>query len=184
MNKGKLFVLTGPSGTGKGTLLERVLKAKENLFLSISATTRQPREGEVHGVSYYFLTHEEFDDNIAKNNFLEYASYVGNSYGTLESPVNEKLEQGFDVILEIETQGAMSINEKRPDAIMIFIEPPSFEELESRLRGRGTDEDEKILKRLETAKHELMQKDKFDYIVVNADLEKATNELLEILEKN
>ena len=183
MRKGTLYVFTGPSGAGKGTVLSKLLSEDEKLFFSISATTRAPRPGEKNGVQYYFLTKEDFESKIAENAFLEHAKYVDNYYGTLEAPVNEKLEAGFDVILEIEVQGAMQVHEKRPDAVMVFIAPPSFEELANRLRGRGTEDEAKVQKRLETAKGELAQQDKFDYVVVNDTVERAVNELHEILAK-
>ena len=158
-------------------------KEDEKLFFSISATTRAPRPGEKDGVQYYFLTKEDFEAKIAANAFLEHAKYVDNYYGTLEAPVNEKLEAGYDVILEIEVQGAMQVHEKRPDAVMVFIAPPSFEELANRLRGRGTEDEAKVQKRLETAKGELAQQDKFDYVVVNDTVERAVEELHGILAK-
>lgn len=183
MRKGTLYVFTGPSGAGKGTLLSRLQEQDDRLFYSISATTRAPRPGETDGVQYYFLSKAEFEEKIAQHAFLEYACYVENYYGTLEAPVNEKLEQGFDVVLEIEVQGAMQVHEKRPDAVMVFIAPPSFEELAARLRGRGTEDEEKVLKRLETAKEELKQQDRFDYVIVNDELERAVEELRDILAK-
>lgn len=178
---GKLYVFTGPSGTGKGTILSQVLKQDARLFLSVSATTRAPREGEIHGGHYYFLDKQTFEDKINKGEFLEYAQYVGNYYGTLEEPVNEQLKNGNDVILEIEVQGAMQIHEKRPDAVMIFVAPPSIEELERRLVGRGTENPEKVAARMKTAEEELKQADKFDYIIVNDDLDCAIADLLAIL---
>ena len=182
MNKnGKLYVFTGPSGTGKGTILSQVLKQDARLFLSVSATTRAPREGEIHGRHYYFLDKQTFEDKINNGEFLEYAQYVGNYYGTLEEPVNEQLANGNDVILEIEVQGAMQIHEKRPDAVMIFVAPPSIEELERRLVGRGTENPEKVAARMKTAEEELKQADKFDYIIVNDDLDCAIADLLAIL---
>lgn len=182
MNKnGKLYVFTGPSGTGKGTILSQVLKQDARLFLSVSATTRAPREGEIHGGHYYFLDKQTFEDKINNGEFLEYAQYVGNYYGTLEEPVNEQLKNGNDVILEIEVQGAMQIHEKRPDAVMIFVAPPSIEELERRLVGRGTENPEKVAARMKTAEEELKQADKFDYIIVNDDLDCAIADLLAIL---
>lgn len=183
MNKGTLYVFTGPSGAGKGTLLSRLMAEDDRLFYSISATTRAPRSGETDGVQYYFLTRADFERKIAQNAFLEHARYVDNYYGTLEAPVNEKLAEGYDVILEIEVQGAMQVHQKRPDAVMVFIAPPSFEELANRLRGRGTEDEAKVQKRLETAKGELAQQDKFDYVVVNDTVERAVNELHEILNK-
>ncbi len=178
---GKLYVFTGPSGTGKGTILSQVLKQDKRLFLSVSATTRAPREGETHGKHYYFLDKQTFEDKINKGEFLEHAQYVGNYYGTLEQPVNEQLKSGNDVVLEIEVQGAMQIHEKRPDAVMIFVAPPSIEELERRLIGRGTENAEKIAARMKTAEEELKQSDKFDYIIVNDDLDCAIADLLAIL---
>nr|WP_297282876.1 guanylate kinase [uncultured Agathobaculum sp.] len=183
MRKGTLYVFTGPSGAGKGTLLSRLQEQDDRLFYSISATTRAPRPGETDGVQYYFLSKAEFEEKIAQHAFLEYACYVENYYGTLEAPVNEKLEQGFDVVLEIEVQGAMQVHEKRPDAVMVFIAPPSFEELAARLRGRGTEDEEKVLKRLETAKEELKQQERFDYVIVNDELDRAVEELRNILAK-
>ena len=183
MRKGTLYVFTGPSGAGKGTLLGLLREQDDKLFYSISATTRAPRPGESDGVQYYFLTRADFEEKIAQNAFLEHARYVDNYYGTLEAPVNEKLAEGYDVILEIEVQGAMQVHEKRPDAVMVFIAPPSFEELAARLRGRGTEDEEKVLKRLETAKEELKQQDRFDYVIVNDELDRAVEELKDILAK-
>ena len=181
MRKGTLYVFTGPSGAGKGTVLGRLVKEDDRLFFSISATTRAPRPGEQDGVHYYFLEKSDFENKIAQGAFLEHAQYVGNYDGTLEAPVNEKLEEGFDVILEIEVQGAMQIKQKRPDAVLVFIAPPSFEELAARLRGRGTEDEAKVQKRLETAKGELAQQDKFDYVVVNDTVDRAVDEIKGIL---
>ena len=178
--KGRLYVFTGPSGTGKGTILHRVLPQDDRLFVSVSATTRAPREGEQDGV-HYFLTRESFEQKIEQNAFLEYAQYVGNYYGTLEAPVDEQLARGNDVILEIEVQGAMQIHKKRPDAVMVFVAPPSLEELESRLRGRGTETESKIQRRMETAHKELTYMKEFDYVVVNDDLERAVGDFQAIL---
>ena len=183
MNKGTLYVFTGPSGAGKGTLLSRLMAEDDRLFYSISATTRAPRSGETDGVQYYFLTRADFERKIAQNAFLEHARYVDNYYGTLEAPVNEKLAEGYDVILEIEVQGAMQVHKKRPDAVMVFIAPPSFEELAARLRGRGTEDEEKVRKRLETAREELKQQDRFDYVVVNDEIDRAVDEIKDILAK-
>ncbi|MGE4549644.1 MAG: guanylate kinase [Intestinibacillus sp.] len=180
MAKGTLYIFTGPSGTGKGTLLSRVLAHDDKLFLSVSATTRAPRSGEKNGVHYFFLTQREFDRRVSAGEFLEYAHYVGHSYGTLEAPVQEKLDAGYDVVLEIEVQGAMAVHRKRPDAVMIFVAPPSFEELKARLRGRGTECEEDLEARLETARQELTHQAEFDYLVVNDDLEKAKRDLASI----
>lgn len=181
MRKGTLYVFTGPSGAGKGTLLSRLQAEDARLFYSVSATTRAPRPGETDGVQYYFLSREAFETKIEQDAFLEYARYVDNYYGTLEAPVNEKLEAGYDVVLEIEVQGAMQVHRKRPDAVMVFIAPPSFEELAARLRGRGTEDEEKVQKRLETAKQELTCQDQFDYIVVNDEIDRAVQQLHDIL---
>lgn len=182
MHNGKLYVFTGPSGAGKGTLLSRLCAADPRLSVSISATTRAPRAGEQDGAHYHFLSREAFEELIADDAFLEYARYVDNYYGTLEQPVNEKLQQGHDVVLEIEVQGAMQVKRKRADAVMIFIAPPSFEELEKRLRGRGTEQEDKVKKRLETAKIELESKNQFDYVIVNDDIDRAYSELRAILD--
>lgn len=179
--KGKLYVFTGPSGTGKGTILNTVLQKDKKLFLSVSATTRTPRDGEIHGKHYYFLDKQEFESKINKGEFLEHAQYVGNYYGTLEQPVNTQLEKGNDVVLEIEVQGAMQIKQKRPDAVMIFVAPPSMQELERRLIGRGTEQADKIKARMQTAEQEMKFADKFDYIIVNDDLNSAIEDLLAIL---
>lgn len=177
---GTLYIVTAPSGTGKGTLLKRVLAADSHLFLSISATTRTPRMGEQDGVHYYFLSQNEFERRVQAGEFLEHASYVGNWYGTLEAPVQEQLARGNDVILEIEVQGAMAVHKKRPDAVLIFLAPPSFEELERRLNARGTENAQNLRARLETAHSELTQAEKFDYIVINDSLDQAVRELSSI----
>lgn len=179
--KGQLYVFTGPSGTGKGTILGQVLEQDKNVFLSVSATTRAPRGGEQDGVHYYFLTHEAFEEKIKQGAFLEYAQYVGNYYGTLEAPVDQQLAQGRDVVLEIEVQGAMQIHNKRPDAVMVFVAPPSMDELERRLRGRGTESDEKVQGRLQTARQEMGFANRFDYIITNDRLEDAVADLLAVL---
>lgn len=181
MSKGNLFVFTGPSGTGKGTILKQVLETDPHVKLSVSATTRAPRPGEEHGVHYWFLSRDDFIRKIDAGEFLEHACYVGNHYGTLEAPVNEQLAGGYDVVLEIEVQGALQIHEKRPDAIMIFVAPPSFEILEQRLRGRGTETEDKVSERISAAKNEMAQADHFDYIVVNDDLKEAVDDVCAIM---
>lgn len=181
--KGTLFVLTGPSGVGKGTILAAVRK-KRDVYLSISATTRQPRKGEQDGVDYFFLTREQFEEQSAHDGFLEHAEFSGNYYGTPAQPVDEQLNAGRDVVLEIEVQGAMQVREKRPDAVRIFIAPPSFDDLKRRLIARGTEKPDAVRKRLETAKHELTLAPQFDYIVINENnnVEQATDEVLSILQ--
>ncbi len=181
MNKGKLVVVSGPSGCGKGTVLKEVLKSRDNIFYSVSATTRKPREGEINGVHYFFITKEEFLSEIEAGGMLEYAEYVGNFYGTPKKKVEEELEKGNDVILEIETKGAEKIRKAVPEALFIFILPPSVEELASRLKGRGTESEEVIKERLETAKTELASKSEYDYIVINDEVKRASEEILEII---
>lgn len=170
---GKLIVLTGPSGVGKGTLLQQLLQQCPDLYLAVSATTRSPRDGEVDGKHYYFLTREQFQDRIEQNQLLEWAEYAGNFYGTLREPVNNGIKQGQKVILEIELVGARQVRKKAPDAFQIFISPPSLADLETRIRGRGQDSETAIARRLDQAKIELAAADEFDFQLVNDDLEQA-----------
>ena len=179
--QGHLFIVSGPSGTGKGTLIKYVLAQMPNTWLSVSRTTRNPRENDVEGVTYHFISEDEFTSLIEREAFLEWANYSGSYYGTLREPVEEKLAAGFHVFLEIEVQGALQVIEKRPDATMIFIEPPSFEELERRLRGRGTDSEASVLRRLETAKTELAEKWRYEYCLMNDVQEQAEVELLDYI---
>lgn len=182
MNKrGTLFVITGPSGAGKGTVLRQVRNALPDLYFSVSATTRAPRPGEVDGADYHFISREQFQQLISEDRLLEHAEYVGNYYGTPLDPVLEHLEQGNDVILEIELQGARQVRQRCPEAALIFIAPPSFAELERRLRGRGTEGEEKICRRMETARQECAHMDDFQYIVLNDVPENAARELLSII---
>ena len=182
MNKrGTLFVVTGPSGAGKGTVLKKVMTETDHLYFSISATTRAPRPGEVHGVHYHFITRESFAQLIREERLLEHAEYVGNFYGTPLDPVLEHLEQGDDVILEIEIQGAKQVKARYPEAALVFIAPPSFDELERRLRGRGTETEETILRRMDTARRECAHMDDFQYIVLNDTPENGARELLSII---
>ena len=181
MKKGKLIVISGPSGVGKGTVVSALMQRHDHLRLSVSATTRPIRPGEMDGVNYYFIDHETFERMISENRFLEYARYVSNYYGTPEEPVNRMLDEGFDVVLEIEVQGALQIKARRPDAILIFIVAPSFAELGRRLRGRGDTAEELVLQRLETAKAEYRIAEQYDYIVVNDVVEEAVGEILSIL---
>lgn len=177
----KVFVITGPSGVGKGTLIRALLERCPTLELSISATTRQPREGERNGVDYYFLSPEEFDRRRDERDFLEFAPYSGNHYGTLRSEVDRRLEAGHSVVLEIEVQGAQQVRQSKPDSVQIFIAPPDESVLRERLRGRGTDSPEAIDRRLKTAEQELAQQDDFDYRIVNDDLDAAATELESIV---
>lgn len=181
MSKGNLFIVTGPSGAGKGTVLGRVMPSMEDLHYSVSATTRAPREGEEDGVNYYFLRKEQFLEMIGQGAFLEHAEYVGNYYGTPAGPVDECLNKGMDVVLEIEVQGALIVKQKRPEAKLVFIIPPSFSDLELRLRSRGTETEETIAKRLEKAQEEYQMADQYDYIVLNDKVEKAADELRAII---
>ena len=181
MSKGNLFIVTGPSGAGKGTVLGRVMPSMEDLHYSVSATTRAPREGEEDGVNYYFLRKEQFLEMIGQGAFLEHAEYVGNYYGTPAGPVDECLNKGMDVVLEIEVQGALIVKQRRPEAKLVFIIPPSFSDLELRLRSRGTETEETIAKRLEKAREEYQMADQYDYIVLNDKVEKAADELRAII---
>jgi guanylate kinase len=180
----KVFVITGPSGVGKGTLIKKLLERVPDLALSVSATTRAPREGEKHGRDYHFLTEEQFQERIADKDFLEFASYSGNHYGTLNSELDRCLEKGRSVVLEIEVQGATQVRAARPDSVQIFIAPPDPAVLRERLRGRGTDSAEAIDKRLQVAEQELGAQDDFDFLIVNDDLDKASDELESIVRQS
>lgn len=177
MNK-KLFVISGCSGVGKGTVLKEFMARNiKDFMLSVSCTTRKPRPGEVDGINYFFMSVEEFQDCIKKDKFLEYAQFAGNYYGTKQKYINQKFAEGLNIILEIETQGALQVKKKMPEAVLIFIAPPSVEELEHRLRGRHTEDEETIKKRLDLVKIELERSKQYDYIVVNDDLERAVSEI-------
>ena len=178
MRKGNLFVLSGPSGAGKGTLVKRVLQRVPDAWVSVSATTRQPRPGEVDGRDYFFLDQPRFDELVSQGGFLEWAHVHGNSYGTLRSRVQDRIDHGSQVILEIDVQGAFQVKKAMPEAHLIFIEPPSLKELERRLRGRGTETEEVICNRMKTAEVELARKMEYDVQVVNDELERATEELV------
>ena len=180
-NRGVIAVVSGPSGVGKGTICTYLTEKYDDFFLSVSATSRSPRPNEVDGVHYHFKTPEEFKKMIDNDEFLEYAGYVDKFYGTPKAPCYENIEKGINAILEIEVQGGMKVKKKEPDTVMIFVVPPSMEELESRLRGRGTETEEVILQRLARAKEELLQMKDYDYIVVNNSVEEAAEQIRSIL---
>lgn len=167
--KGTLLVVSGPAGSGKGTVNKVLLENTEKYVFSVSATTRSPRPGEVEGIHYFFMTREKFMSLVEEDNFLEHAEYVGNCYGTLRPFVEENLAQGKNVILDIEVQGALQVREKMPEALLVFLCPPDYATLERRLRGRGTETEEVIQERLKTALTELQIAAQYDYLVVNED---------------
>ncbi len=183
MKKGKLYIISGPSGCGKSTVLREVFRHRRNIFFSVSATTRGPREGEVDGKDYYFVTREEFERMIGADELLEHAQYVSNYYGTPRKPVEAMLSEGNDVVLDIEVQGAGQVKTKMPEAVSLFILPPSLEELERRLRGRGTETEEKIRSRLSQAEREIAKSGSYDYRVVNDDVERAAGEIVQIMRR-
>ena len=178
----KVFVITGPSGVGKGTLIRSLFDRLPELQLSVSATTRAPRPGERDGAEYHFLTREQFDARVAADEFVEWAEYSGNRYGTLRSELDRRLARGVPVVLEIEVQGARQVREKMPEAVQVFIAPPSRETLRARLVGRGTDTPEQVQRRLETADAELAAQPEFAHVVVNDRLEEALDALVEIVQ--
>ncbi|AER66857.1 guanylate kinase [Thermovirga lienii DSM 17291] len=180
--RGVLFVISGPSGVGKGTLRKELFKRMEGLTYSVSCTTRQPREGERDGVDYRFIDMETFMNYVKENKFLEWAKVHGNYYGTLESDVRKLLDEGHDIVLEIDVQGALQVKNKMPEAVLIFIMPPSEEELIKRLDRRGTENDRELEERIKNAKKEILESKKYDFIVVNDDLKKAVEELEKIFE--
>ena len=181
MNK-KLFVISGSSGVGKGTVLKGFLEKNPKFMLSISGTTRAPREGEVDGVNYFFLSKEEFQKCIENEKFLEWAEFAGNRYGTKKKFIEQCLGEGKNVILEIDTKGALQVKKQMPEAVLIFICPPSLEALENRLRGRHTEDEATIQKRMNEVKQELDRAENFDYKIVNDDLQRAISELEKIVD--
>ena len=181
MSQGRLFVITGPSGVGKGTLIEGLLREVPDLELSVSATTRRPRGSERDGVHYHFMDEQEFERRVRAGEFIEHAGYSSHHYGTLRSEVEPRLARGAGVVLEIELQGARQIRETVPDAVQVFIAPPSPEDLRRRLESRGTDSDEQIASRLAVAAEELEAREEFGHVIVNDDVERATRELVELV---
>ncbi len=179
--RGKLYVISGPSGVGKGTLVSKLLDMRDDVVLSISATTRSPRPGEVDGKNYFFLTKDEFKNLIDADGLIEWAEYAGNFYGTPLDFVEEQLSAGTNVILEIEVQGAFQVKEKLPDATLIFIEPPSMDELERRIIGRGTESEDVIESRMRTARVEMERKMEYDIAVMNDDVDSAVARLSECI---
>jgi len=178
---GRLFVITGPSGVGKGTLIARLLEQVPELELSVSATTREPRESERDGVHYHFIDDGEFERRIAAGEFIEHAGYASHRYGTPRAEVDPRLAEGRSVVLEIELQGARQIRETVPDAVQVFIAPPSPEDLRRRLEGRGTDSPEQITNRLAVAAQELAARDEFGHVIENDDVDRASRELAELV---
>jgi guanylate kinase len=179
----KVFVITGPSGVGKGTLIRGLLERRPDLELSVSATTRAPRPGESDGVDYHFLTPEQFEARVRAGDFVEHATYSGNRYGTLRSELERRLAKGEGVVLEIEVQGARQVRAAMPEAVAVFIAPPSVEALRARLVGRGTDSSEQVDERLKTAERELEAQPEFAHVVVNDRLEDAIEDLIAIVRR-
>ena len=183
MEKGKLFIISGPSGAGKGTIVSKLLEQRpDRTRISVSATTRAPRKGEQEGVNYYFLSKEVFLDRVEQGRFLEYALVHENYYGTPSDPVMEMLEQGYDVILEIDVQGGMQVRKNFEDAVLLFILPPSIKELRERLVGRGTESEEQIAIRMKNAREEIECAAQYDYAVVNGELQHAVDEVASIMD--
>ena len=181
MKKGNLIVISGPSGAGKGTICKALLEREDNLYISVSATTRSPREGEVDGVNYYFLTQEEFKKKVDNNEFLEWAEVHGNYYGTPKFNVEEMINEGKNIILEIDVQGALNVKKNCEDGVFIYILPPSMEELKRRIIARGSETPESLIKRFKTAYEEINYISKYNYAVVNDDLEEAVKKVQNIL---
>ena len=180
-NQKKLIILTGPSGVGKGTVVKEILGKDKNIWLSISATTREPRNGENEGENYYFLNEEKFKEMIEQNLFLEWAEFAGNYYGTPLSSVNKKIKQGFTVLLEIEVEGAKQIKEKFPNSLSIFLLPPYIPELERRIRNRGTEKEEAIKKRLLRANYEISASNQFDIALTNYSVDETAKGIIKLI---
>ena len=180
--KGKLIVISGPSGAGKSTVVFKAIEGRDDVCFSTSVTTRKPRPGETDGKEYFFVEPDRFAEMVQNNELLEHAEYVANSYGTPRAYVEKKLAEGLNVLLDIEVQGARQVHEKMPEAVMIFVIPPSLEELERRLRGRGTDTERAIEARLIRARQEYAEADFYQYIIVNDDKDKAAKELAAIID--
>ena len=181
-NLKKLIILTGPSGVGKGTVVKEILSKNNNIWLSISATTREPRKGEKEGENYYFLNQEKFEEMIEQNLFLEWAQFAGNYYGTPLSSVKEKINKGFIVLLEIEVEGAKQIKEKFPESISIFLLPPNKKELERRIRNRGTEKEEAIKKRLLRANYEISASNQFDFELINHNVDETVKKIINLIQ--
>jgi guanylate kinase len=182
VNKGNLIVISGPSGSGKGTVRQALASFRNNLYYSVSATTRAPRPGEVHGTDYYFVSREDFEQMIATDKLLEWASVYKYYYGTPREPVENALQDGLDVILEIDVQGGLQVKEKFPQAVLIFLLPPTPEELGTRLKSRRTDSPEEIKMRLNWAKEEVKLLNRYDYLVINDSVEEAAKKMNSIIE--
>lgn len=182
MPQGSLFVISGPSGAGKGTLVKRILERVPNTWVSISATTREPRAGEVDGIDYQFMTADEFERDIEAGGFVEWASVHSHYYGTPVAPIEEQLAAGKTVLLEIDVQGGFQVQDKLPQAKLVFIAPPNMEVLEQRLRSRGTDSEEAIVQRMHNAVGEMEASARYDAVIVNDDLDRATEELVKMIQ--
>ena len=181
-NQKKLIILTGPSGVGKGTVVKEILGKDKNIWLSISATTREPREGEKEGENYYFLNEEKFKEMIEKKLFLEWAQFAGNYYGTPLSSLDEKIKKGYTVLLEIEVEGAKQIKEKFPESLSIFLLPPDKSELERRIRNRGTEKEEAIKKRLLRASYEISASNQFDFELTNHNVDETAKRIIKLIQ--
>ncbi len=184
MSKGNIYIISGPSGSGKDTILKEVLKIKSDVFFSISHITRAMRTGEVEGEKYHFISREEFEQQLANNMFLEYNEYSGNYYGTPKAPIEQHLAMGDDVLIECDVNGANALRKLLPGALSVFIMPPSFEVLKNRLVGRGTETAEQVEKRMKEALNEIRRADEYDFIVVNDDLSLAVEDFIAILKSN